>query len=85
MLSNAYFLAKFRFDTAENEPAENLQKFANNHFVIFAHFANPNHLTVWTVSTLREGRLLQRARRTRGRQEGGAAGRAAVSAGSTYL
>ena len=28
MLSNAYFLAKFRFDTAENEPAENLQNFA---------------------------------------------------------
>ena len=27
MLSNAYFLAKFRFDTAENEPAQNLQKF----------------------------------------------------------
>ena len=27
MLSNAYFLAKIRFDTAENEPAENLQKF----------------------------------------------------------
>ena len=26
MLSNAYFLAKFRFDTAENEPAKNLQK-----------------------------------------------------------
>ena len=24
MLSNAYFLAKFRFDTAENEPAKNL-------------------------------------------------------------
>ena len=23
MLSNAYFLAKFRFDTAENEPAKN--------------------------------------------------------------
>ena len=37
MLSNAYFLAKFRFDTAENEPAKNLQKFAN-----FANFANPN-------------------------------------------
>ena len=34
MLSNAYFLAKFRFDTAENEPAKNLQQFAN--------FANPN-------------------------------------------
>ena len=26
MLSNAYFLANFRFDTAENEPAKNLQK-----------------------------------------------------------
>ena len=26
MQSNAYFLAKFRFDTAENEPAKNLQK-----------------------------------------------------------
>ena len=26
MLLNAYFLAKFRFDTAENEPAKNLQK-----------------------------------------------------------
>ena len=29
MLSNAYFLAKFRFDTAENEPAKNFAKFAN--------------------------------------------------------
>ena len=28
MLSNTYFLAKFRFDTAENEPAKNLQNFA---------------------------------------------------------
>ena len=28
MLSNAYLLAKFRFDTAENEPAKNLQHFA---------------------------------------------------------
>ena len=27
MLSNADFLAKFRFDTAENEPAKNLQNF----------------------------------------------------------
>ena len=35
MLSNAYFLAKFRFDTAENEPAKNLQNFAK-----FANFAN---------------------------------------------
>ena len=37
MLSNAYFLAKIRFDTAENEPAKNLQKFAN--------FADPNPST----------------------------------------
>ena len=37
MLSNAYFLAKFRFDTAENEPAKNLKKFAK-----FANFADPN-------------------------------------------
>ena len=29
MLSNAYFLAKFRFDTAANEPAKNLQNVAN--------------------------------------------------------
>ena len=28
MLSNAYFLAKFRFDTAENEPVKNLQNLA---------------------------------------------------------
>ena len=28
MLSNAYVLAKFRFDTAENEPAKTLQNFA---------------------------------------------------------
>ena len=27
MLSNAYFVAKFRFGTAENEPAKNLQNF----------------------------------------------------------
>ena len=26
MLSNAYFLANFSFDTAENEPAKNLKK-----------------------------------------------------------
>ena len=39
MLSNAYFLAKFRFDTAENEPAKNLQNFAkkNANFPNFAH------------------------------------------------
>ena len=39
MLSNAYFLAKFRFDTAENEPAKNLQKIAQK-IANFANFAN---------------------------------------------
>ena len=29
MMSNAYFLAKFRFDTAENAPTKNLQNFRN--------------------------------------------------------
>ena len=38
MLSNASFLAKFRFDTAENEPAKNLQNFAKA--ANFANFAN---------------------------------------------
>ena len=32
MLSNAYFVAKFHFDTAENEPAKNLQNFRKMHF-----------------------------------------------------
>ena len=39
MLSNAYFLAKIRFDTAENEPVKNLQNFAK-----FVNFADPNPL-----------------------------------------
>ena len=38
MLSKSYFLAKFRFDTADNEPAKNLQNFANNYY--FPNFAN---------------------------------------------
>ena len=35
-----YFLAKFRFDTAENEPAKNLQNFANlkSNFPNFPNF-----------------------------------------------
>ena len=39
MLSNAYFLAKFRFDTAENEPPKNLQ---NLLILNFSNFANPD-------------------------------------------
>ena len=36
------FLQKFRFDTAENEPAKNLQNFANlkSNFPNFPNFAN---------------------------------------------
>ena len=39
MLSNAYFLAKIHFDTAENEPAENFQNFAKSKSAKFANFA----------------------------------------------
>ena len=41
MLSNAYFLAKFRFDTAENEPAKNLQNFRKMHFRSTRNCARP--------------------------------------------
>ena len=34
MLSNAYFIAKFRFDTAENEPAKKLQNFAKKLLIV---------------------------------------------------
>ena len=34
MLSNAYFLAKFRFDTAENEPAKSWQNFAKTGILV---------------------------------------------------
>ena len=42
MLSNAYVLAKFRFDTAENEPAKNLQnfKFCKTKLIIL-HLSSP--------------------------------------------
>ena len=59
MLSNAYFLAKFRFDTAENEPAKNLQKFAK--FANFANFADPNPLTGALLGAERLGALHARA------------------------
>ena len=42
MLSNAYFLAKCRFDTAENEPSKILQKIENSKLFYknLAPFAN---------------------------------------------
>ena len=42
MLSNAYFLAKFRFDKAENEPAKNLQNFVKINFA--KYFAGQGRL-----------------------------------------
>ena len=66
MLSNAYFLAKFRFDTAENEPAKNLQNLAN-----FSNFANPNPSPLTPNPVLLSRR--QRGRRRAARR--GAAGR----------
>ena len=56
MLSNAYFLSKFRFDTAENKPAKNLQNFAN--------FANPNP-NLKTLTRLRRTRSQGSARLAR--------------------
>ena len=45
MLSNAYFLAKFRFDTVENEPAKNLQNFMKFKFCkILENLINPESL-----------------------------------------
>ena len=52
MLSNACFLAKFRFDTAENEPAKNLQNFAK-----FANFADPNPLTLTPSTRYLKGQI----------------------------
>ena len=67
MLSNAYFLAKFRFDTAENEPAKNLQNFAN-----FPNFANQLSKKVGgRRSPLRRPRAGLEARRLRDRLRGG--------------
>ena len=45
MLSNAYFLAKFRFGTAENEPAKFFQNFKFcNKFANFAKLRGPRLL-----------------------------------------
>ena len=61
MLSNAYFLAKFRFDTAENEPAKNLQNLRK--FKICQIFAN-------LLLTSAVPRLRARGRRRRGARGG---------------
>ena len=61
MLSNAYFLRKFRFDTAENEPAKNLQNFANPNLY---HRFRRGHLRQ------RPERLLERAAAAAPREDG---------------
>ena len=48
MLSNEYFLAKFRFDTAENEPAKNLRNFAK-----FANFGDLLHFATRPIGKAR--------------------------------
>ena len=41
MLSNAYFLAKFRFDIAEKEPAKNLQNFEKKMLILLIDSPTP--------------------------------------------
>ena len=86
MLSNAYFLAKFRFDTAENEPAKNLQSLKKSEKTLIlldrrirsgapAHgrraAAAPGHLGC----VPEEGREEQRRHRADGHAHEGAPGR----------
>ena len=52
MLSNAYFLAKFRFDTAENEPAKILQKIVQNLPILLTLTAKAA-ASAWDSATLR--------------------------------
>ena len=54
MLSNAYFLAKFRFDTAENEPAKNLQNFSQkNIFLDPVRRSGPHRMRFYSSVILR--------------------------------
>ena len=50
MLSNAYFIANFRFDTAENEPVKNLQKLKNLQILL-----------IFSILLPREGRVIDGA------------------------
>ena len=65
MLSNAYFLAKFRFDTAENEPAKICKFFEK---CIRAHVRVRDARGDELPHGLREGRLEARALRRPERQ-----------------
>ena len=66
MLSNAYFIARFRFDTAENEPAKNLQNFRKMHFRKMhfrkMHFRGPYYCSAAQVQMLTALKYLQSQR-----------------------
>ena len=66
MLSNAYFLANFRFDTAENDPAKNLQELAQKNVRGLVR-GFPRAVRVRRVAVLRvPGRDRRGRRRRRG-------------------
>ena len=94
MQSNVYFLAKFRFDTAENEPAKNLQKFCKICKILqnFAKFANhsfarcehapfrlPPH-THWRKGDAKEKPPVKRGLRTRSKDPAPSAAQRAATA-----
>ena len=80
MLQNACVTAKFGFDTAESEPAKNLQilaKFIIFNFAKFANFAAPNPLTPRRSERGAGPRARRHARRPRRAPRGGRQPRAA--------
>ena len=74
MLSNAYLLANFRFDTAENEPATNLK-----HLAKIAILLNANLQILLTREPVLDGRPAEGAElhacRVPGAEPGVAAGK----------
>ena len=67
MLSNAYFLAKFRFDTAENEPAKNLQNFRKNAFSKNAFSKNAFSKNAFSKNAFSKNAFFENAYLSRGR------------------
>ena len=70
MLSNAYFHAKFRFDTAENEPAKNLQKISENSIFVKWSFSKciEDVEIGWKASPLLRQSTLHSLNRAKGRK-----------------
>ena len=74
MLPNAYFLAKFHFDTAENGPAKKLQNFRKMHFrkMHFFKLVPSERPTCWAIrSAAREEDSEAAAHSGRDLREGG--------------